>query len=91
MKKVTLIKTSSEESVHEMEKLSIKKFSEISGIDTFDSVNLRDGRVMMVDDTGAIDGLPVNPKGTEFYHSICRPGAPNIHGDVIICNDADWV
>lgn len=56
-----------------------------------DTVNLRDGRVMLVDDTGAIDGKPVNEQATQLYHSVCRPGTTNpICGDVAICVDADF-
>lgn len=57
----------------------------------FDTVNLRDGRVMIVDDTGMIDGKPVNPEATKLYHSICISGTTNcIHGDVAIALDKDF-
>jgi hypothetical protein len=47
--------------------------------------------VMMVDDTGMIDGKPVNLKATELYHSVCIPGTmAEIHGDVAIVNDEDF-
>jgi hypothetical protein len=47
--------------------------------------------VMMVDDTGMIDGKPINPKATELYRGVCRPGTPySIHGDVAIVNDEDF-
>jgi hypothetical protein len=47
--------------------------------------------VMMVDDTGMIDGKPINAKATFLYHSVCRPGTPySIHGDVAIVNDSDF-
>lgn len=58
--------------------------------DTLDAVDLRDGRVMMVDDTGAIDNKPVNPEATKLYHGVCRPGTTHqIHGDVAIVIDAE--
>lgn len=61
------------------------------GADTFDTVNLRDGRVMIVDDTGMIDGKPVNPEATKLYHAICIPGTVHcIHGDVAIAIDKDF-
>lgn len=60
------------------------------GAECTDSVNLRDGRVMIVNDRGyeveTIEDaghitlrptkalLPLNDKATEIYHSICRPG-----------------
>lgn len=56
-----------------------------------DCVNLKDGRVMIVDDTGMLDDKPVNPKATEMYRKICRPGTVHaIHGDVVIATDADF-
>ena len=47
--------------------------------------------VMLVDDTGLIDGKPVNRKATMLYRAVCRPGTlGTIHGDVAICNDEDF-
>jgi hypothetical protein len=67
------------------------------GADCCDSVMLRfpdngkDGIVMLVDDTGMIDGKPVNSKATELYHTRCKPGTIHaIHGDVAIVNDEDF-
>lgn len=58
--------------------------------EVLDTVNLRDGRVMMVDDLGHSKGLPVNEKATELYHGICKPGTTHqIVGDVAIVVDAD--
>ncbi|MCC6193676.1 MAG: hypothetical protein IT518_04335 [Burkholderiales bacterium] len=57
-----------------------------------DSVNLRDGRVMLVDDMGHIAAPypPVNPKATEIYWSVCRPGTTHtIVGDVAIVVDEE--
>lgn len=91
MKEVTLIKTSGEESTYHMNKLSIREMARIAGCEVFDSVNLRDGRVMMVDDTGFMEGKKINPKATELYHGVCRPGTTHpICGDVVICWDKDW-
>jgi hypothetical protein len=40
---------------------------------------------MFVDDTGMIDGEPVNPKTTALYHAVCKPGTIHcIHGEVVI-------
>lgn len=59
--------------------------------DCFDTVNLKDGRVMIVDDTGMLDGKPVNPEATKLYHSVCIPGTTHcIHGDVAIALDKDF-
>lgn len=47
--------------------------------------------VMLVDDTGMVDGKPVNSKATEFYHSVCRPGTVfAIHGDAALVFDGDF-
>jgi hypothetical protein len=44
--------------------------------------------VMFVDDTGMIDGKPVNAKATALYHARCKPGTVHqIHGHVVIVND----
>lgn len=57
----------------------------------FDTVNLHDGRVMLVDDNGHAAGKPVNEKATALYHSVCRPGATHqIVGDVAIALDEDF-
>ena len=69
----------------------ISNVSKLIGADTMDSFNLRDGRVVMVDDTGMIDGKPVNAAATKLYHGICRPGTVHqIHGDVAILVDGEW-
>lgn len=61
--------------------------------DGLDSVTLSSDRtqIMMCDDTGMVDGKPVNPKATALYRSICKPGTlHSIHGDVAIVNDEDF-
>jgi len=61
------------------------------GADAADTVNLRDGRVMVVDDTGMVEGKPVNQQATELYRSVCRPGVTHpICGDVAVCVDEDF-
>ena len=63
------------------------------GCDTIDTVMIdrRSQIVMIVDDTGMIDGKPANAKATALYHSVCRPGTVHqIHGDVAIANDEDF-
>lgn len=48
-------------------------------------------QVMVVDDTGMVDGKPVNAKATELYHRNCRPGTIHpICGDVAIVFDKDF-
>ena len=51
-----------------------------------DSVNLRNGKIMLVDDMGHVEcRKQVNPKATKLYHSVCRPGTIHqIVGDVAV-------
>jgi hypothetical protein len=70
-----------------------KDILKIIGCDYLDTVTLnrRDQTVMYVDDTGMIDGKPVNPKATALYHARCIPGTLHqIHGHVVIVNDKDF-
>jgi hypothetical protein len=65
------------------------------GADMIDTVVLRHlghpVQVMIVDDTGMIDGKPVNVKATELYHANCHPGTTHqIHGDVVVVPDDDF-
>jgi hypothetical protein len=54
-------------------------------------VNLRDGRVMFVDDNGISKNLRVNAKATGLYHSVCRRGTTHqIRGDVVVAFDNDF-
>lgn len=56
-----------------------------------DTVNLRDGRVLVVDDTGMVDGRPVNVAATALYHAVCRPGTVyEIHGTACVARDEDF-
>lgn len=61
------------------------------GADCLDTVNLRDGRVMLVDDNGISKNLAVNAVATGLYHAVCRPGTTHqIRGDVAVVHDADF-
>jgi len=75
-------------------KPTIRKIHYALGVTCCDSVTLRFDHpaiVMMVDDTGMVDGKPVNPKATELDHMRCKPGTIfAIHGDVAIVNDEDF-
>jgi hypothetical protein len=53
------------------------------------SPSTTDGKPLwLVDDTGMLDGKPVNPKATALYQAICRPGTIRpIHGDAVIVNN----
>ena len=75
-------------------KVSTAEIQRLIGCDALDTVTIDRKRqtVMFVDDTGMIDGKPVNPKATALYRAICRPGTLHfIHGDVVIANDKDFV
>jgi len=68
-------------------KVSIAEIQSLIGCDGLDTVTIDRKRqtVMFVDDTGMIDGKPVNPEATELYRRICKPGTVwAIHGDVVI-------
>ncbi len=74
---------------------SMRQIYELIGCATGDAVQMRHmGRplhVMIVDDSGMVDGKPVNPKATELYHANCRPGTTHpICGDVVIVPDHDF-
>lgn len=70
---------------------TISEIQRLIGARSLDTVNLRDGTVMWVDDLGHQHGLPVNAEGTRLYHSICYPGATHeIVGDVVVTPDADF-
>lgn len=65
------------------------------GARTLDSVQLKSwgsgAWQMVVDDTGMVDGRPVNEIATDLYLKQCAGGSPySIHGDVVIVPDADF-
>src|ERR1700722_13965548 len=66
---------------------SFDEIRRLIGCDTLDTVTIdrRRQTVMFVDDTGMIDGKPVNAKATALYHTICKLNTIHqIHGDVVI-------
>jgi hypothetical protein len=72
---------------------AIRTIHRLIGCETGDSVNLRDGRVMCVDDTGLNDGKPINKQATELYWSIyplAKKSQQPIAGDVAIALDEDF-
>ena len=52
----------------------LKQIEGLIGTNCRDSVDLRDGRIMFVDDLGYSRGLPQNTEATGLYHKICKPG-----------------
>jgi len=72
--------------------LGIRGVEVLIGAAGLDTINLRDGRVMFVDDLGFDKDKPVNLQATEIYHSVCRPGTTwQIRGDVIVVHDRDYL
>jgi hypothetical protein len=75
------------------EKPTLHKLYRDIGCQCADTVTLDHKRqiLMFVDDTGMVDGKPVNPKATALYHGRCKPGTVfAIHGDVAVVNDEDF-
>jgi hypothetical protein len=87
-----IIRTDGTQTLH-TGRVSIPEIKRLIGCDCLDSVTLNPRRttVMLVDDTGMLDGKPVNRKATKLYHSICEPGTVHqIHGDVVIVSDTSF-
>lgn len=87
-----LILVDGTETVHQG-KPAMTEICRLIGCDTLDTVTIdrKKRTVMFVDDTGMIDGKPVNPKATALYHAVSTPGNPySIHGNVVIVNDGDF-
>lgn len=67
----------------------IRRIIGCSGLDTV-TVDRKRQTVMFVDDTGMLDGKPVNPRATKLHRAIRKPGTTHhIHGDVVIVNGGD--
>ena len=60
------------------------------GCEMVDTVNLRDGTIMIVDDEGHLAGKPRNEAATARYQAVTRPGSNWIAGDVAIAIDEDF-
>lgn len=73
-------------------KLTMTEVRDRIGAEALDTVILADGvHVMLVDDSGAIDGKSVNGRATALYWQKC--GGPvdwAICGDVVIVPDSDY-
>jgi hypothetical protein len=81
-----VIRIDGTESIHQG-KPSVAEICRLIGCDTLDTFTIDRERqtVMFVNDTGMLDGKPVNAKATALYHAICKPGTVHqIHGDVVI-------
>lgn len=88
---VTIIRTNGATEQHEIAGRSVlSQICKLIGADCTDTVNLRGGLVMFVDDNGyetraeerpyGVELVPVrarkavNEQATKLYHSVCRPG-----------------
>jgi hypothetical protein len=87
---VTVLRTTGDEEAHQLPRGSIGALQKLIACEICDVVNLRDGRVMLVDDDGLGKGLPRNEKATALYHSVTCPGDHFIVGDVVIAKDEDF-
>ena len=89
---IEIIRVSGVVENHEVPNSSaIRAICKLIGADCLDTVNLRNGKVMMVDDTGLVDGKPRNHSATKLYHGVCKPGTTSpICGDVAVVVDSDF-
>ncbi len=74
-------------------KPTIPEIMRLIGCEGLDTVTVDRERktIMLVDDTGMLDGKPINAKATELYHGVCVPETEHqIHGDVVLVNDGDF-
>lgn len=78
------------------EKPTLQRMYEVVGNDILDSVVLTKGEsgealtCMTVDDTGLLDGKPLNVKATAIYFAMRGLTPTGIHGDVALVNDTDF-
>lgn len=68
---------------------SHKEIRGLIGADTLETVSLRNGTTLYVDDAGHQKNLPRNEIATTLYHAICRAGTTHhIVGDAVVAPDA---
>lgn len=71
--------------------ISIREAQRLINADALDTVLLRDHiHVMLIDDTGMIDGRPVNAEATCLYQERAPYSPHSIHGDVVVLPDNDF-
>jgi hypothetical protein len=71
------------------EKPDVKSINKAIGCDCTDTVDLKEGQVMMVDDERQLKGLPVNKKASALA-SQRLGGTYTIYGIAVIANDRDF-
>lgn len=70
---------------------TLARIEQLIAAQALDTVNLRQGWTMYVDDAGTSKALPPNVAATALYHTVCRPGTTwEILGDVAVVRDASW-
>jgi hypothetical protein len=88
--KVKVIRADGAEEDHTLEQASMSAVKKLMGVEITDTVNLRNGTVMLVDDDGwnteeqihesgvtlkpTTPKKPINAKATILYRSVTRPG-----------------
>lgn len=93
MASVRFIKVDGTEWIQTVHKPLIANISQIISASICDTVNLRDGNVMIVDDGGIEIVKPVNQKATDIFQGIYPRAKSNdrkIYGDVAIAWDEDF-
>ena len=69
----------------------LKQIEQLISASCLDSVDLRDGRIIFVDDLGYSRDLPDNAEATGLYHRVCKAGITHrIKGDVVIGRNEDF-
>ena len=84
----TLIRTSGERAEF-TRTLTMAEIRQLIGAVVLDTVNLKDGHVLMIDDNGIAAKKPTNPGATFIYQNI-RKSTNKIYGDAVIVWDNDY-
>ena len=88
-KNITILRCDGTEETKEVHNMG--EVSRSIGAEYLDTVNLRDGTIMAVDDEGHRLGKAINTEATKLYHAVCKPGTTHqIVGDVAILIDLEW-
>jgi hypothetical protein len=91
MATVEILRVGGGHEVHELPRHRLlQAIQRLIGCTCCDVVNLRDGRVMLVDDTGLVDGKPTNDAATAIYRRKAPSSPYPIAGDVAIAHDKDF-
>lgn len=70
--------------------LDYEDAADLIGATLLNVVNLPDGHLLLVDESGHPKGLPDNPEATRLYWTACRPGTTHrVAGDVVVVPESD--